>query len=104
MGLIITSEEEHGSGSITTTYVNIFAYHKSKDEDTMIVPVRYYTSKARRDVNVNYISTPLNTTLDPIVLPMTMAEFTANSNIAADVYALLKTRYETQGKTVVDDI
>lgn len=105
MGLKITSSEEHSSGNSSLTYVHIMEYHKPKGEDIMGISTRWYTSKARRDADINNTSVPksmIGKTNPKLV--MDMADFSAAENAAADVYALLKTYLEGLGMTVVDEI
>ena len=102
MGLKITSIEEHNSGNATTTYLHISQYHKPKEGDKINVAIRCYTTKARRDANMDNQSVPKSMDCN-IALDMTMAEFATSGDTTSAVYALLKTYLEGLGKTVVDD-
>lgn len=104
MGLKITNSEEHVSGSVTTTYIHLSGVNKPKDADIVYVSFRCYTSKTRRTADINNVSRPKNMIYQDIPLPMNMPDFCVESNILADVYALLKTYLEDLGKTVVNDI
>lgn len=104
MGLKTTSSLTMQDGdNSTTTYHRISKYVKDKDIDEIIIYMDNYTSKTKRNENLDYKTNVIDIP-QRIVLPCTMAELSVDANIGAVIYPKLKTYLENLGHTVVNQI
>jgi len=104
MGLKTTSSLKMQDGDTSiTTYHRISQYIKEKDIDEIIIRVDNYTSKIRRNENLDYKTNVIDIP-QRIVLSCTMAELSAGADIGAVVYPKLKTYLQNLGHTVVNQI
>ena len=109
MGLKITSSLRFSDGGTSTnSYLHISDYNKPKEVDSLYVKVNLYTSKAKRDENINYKAQTVGGDMEvasgqTFELACTMAEYTADDG-ATISYTKLKTYLAAAGHTVVDEI